>query len=339
MYRLSLLIFLVLNVHVVIGAKNPHGPQFKIDCNQCHNPKSGWKVHVSEITYDHNSSSFELEGRHKKTDCRKCHIDLTFKIPNSSCVSCHSDVHQMTVGNDCARCHTADNWLINDVSQLHEQNGFPLEGRHNTVSCIECHKSSNMLMFNRMGSECLDCHMPDYYAAQNPNHVNSGFSVDCRQCHEPFSTSWTGDFGHDFFPLEKGHGNLECLMCHVDNNFTNVSPECVSCHQNDFNQTTNPNHQVLGFPTDCKLCHTTDIGWSPATFNDHDGLYFPIYSGKHQGTWSSCTECHTNSSNFSIFNCLGCHNDSGDLAGEHQDVSGYQYNSNACYTCHPDGSE
>ena len=45
--------------------------------------------------------------------------------------------------------------------------------------------------------------------------------------------------------------------------------------------TQNPNHQTSGFSTDCVACHTTNPDWTPAEF-DHDGQYFPIYSGKHR---------------------------------------------------------
>ena len=39
----------------------------------------------------------------------------------------------------------------------------------------------------------------------------------------------------------------------------------------------------------CLSCHPTG---QPATFTQHDALYFPIYSGSHAGTWSACTACH-----------------------------------------------
>ena len=36
------------------------------------------------------------------------------------------------------------------------------------------------------------------------------------------------------------------------------------------------------------------------------------------------------------FDCLDCH-DQGDTDNDHDEVSGYSYNSLACYQCHPDG--
>jgi hypothetical protein len=114
----------------------------------------------------------------------------------------------------------------------------------------------------------------------------------------------------------------------------------VTCHQDDYNNTNNPNHQAAQFPTDCVVCHTTNPGWTPATF-DHDSQYFPIYSGKHKDEWNDCIECHTNSGNFSMFSCIDCHEHSNKnkVDKDHKDVNGYSYDSNACFTCHPNGKD
>jgi formate-dependent nitrite reductase cytochrome c552 subunit len=44
---------------------------------------------------------------------------------------------------------------------------------------------------------------------------------------------------------------------------------------------------------------------------------------------------------YKAFSCVDCHehNNAGDVADEHRDVAGYQYSSNACYSCHPKGGE
>ena len=77
--------------------------------------------------------------------------------------------------------------------------------------------------------------------------------------------------------------------------------------------------------------------WTPSSFN-HDANYFPIYSGEHKNEWNLCSECHTNSSDFKIFSCLVCHKKN-ETDSDHNGVSGYSYNSNACYSCHPDGKK
>lgn len=340
MYRLSLILILLISVFLLAMDKNPHGSDFKMDCAKCHDP-SGWKVNLANVTYDHGESGFTLEGRHLKTDCRSCHPTLIFKEAEPGCIACHTDVHNMTVGNDCGRCHKANNWLVNNIPEIHEENGFPLVSQHATASCADCHKSSNTLEWSRIGNDCIDCHRADYSSASNPNHLTAGFSFDCTECHEPFSRTWGGKFAHFFFPLNGGHDNVACASCHKNPDYKQIDPDCFACHQPDYGGAVNPNHQQMGFPTDCALCHDLTPGWKPASYGNHDAEFFPIYTGKHQGEWTTCTDCHTNPSNFALFSCIDCHehNNAADLANKHNGVPNYQYNSQACLDCHPDGSE
>ena len=127
---------------------------------------------------------------------------------------------------------------------------------------------------------------------------------------------------------------LACAACHSDGVYAGKPTTCVSCHLTDYNGTTNPVHSTAGFPTACASCHTTST-WLGATFN-HDASFFPIYSGAHQGRWSSCATCHTNPANYTVFTCLTCHTQL-TTNGHHSGVSGYRYDSQACYSCHPRG--
>jgi hypothetical protein len=107
----------------------------------------------------------------------------------------------------------------------------------------------------------------------------------------------------------------------------------------DYKATSNPNHQLANFSTDCKICHTTNPGWDAGNFTQHDQSFFPIFSGKHEGEWSQCSECHTTPNDYKAFSCTDCHehNNAGSLANKHNDVSGYSFSSTACYSCHPKG--
>lgn len=409
MYRLPSIIAVLLGMMPLL-AQSPHGNGLKIDCAQCHNP-DGWTLDEETVLFNHNTTNFELEGTHNQTDCKACHNTLVFEETPTDCISCHTDVHFQSVGNDCMRCHDSDSWLVFAIPEIHEQNGFPLIGVHNNLSCVECHDSATTLVFKPIGNECIECHRDDYLATQNPNHALSGFSLNCDECHDPFGMGWediTGinhDFfpltlghdiqdcsqchdvsnfsdisadcfachmedyaqttnpnhqsagfpndciqchttnpgwmpavvNHDFFPLVQGHDIQNCNDCHIDGNFNNTPTDCFACHEDDYNQTTDPNHIAAGFPTDCAECHTLNPGWMPANW-DHDGMYFPIYSGKHEGEWNECIDCHQNPNNYSIFTCLNCH-DKPQTNEEHEGVSGYVYESNACLQCHPDGTD
>jgi hypothetical protein len=92
----------------------------------------------------------------------------------------------------------------------------------------------------------------------------------------------------------------------------------------------------MGFPTTCVPCHNT-TAWEPSTW-DHDNQYFPIFSGRHQQEWSNCADCHLIPNDFTSFECIFCHeHNQQDTDLDHDEVPGYQYNSQACYNCHPRG--
>jgi len=340
MYRLSRILIFLLTLSGMLSAQNPHGDDFQINCSDCHNSGS-WQVAIESIKFDHASTGFELEGRHATVQCMDCHQDLEFRQVGNQCIDCHVDVHQMSVGNDCQRCHDNESWLVFDIPELHEQNGFPLQGAHITLACVDCHDNTNNLVWERQGQECVDCHREDYMQTNDPNHIESGFSINCVECHEPLSQVWGGDNFHYFFPLTLGHNGLDCMECHVSPTYDQISRVCSTCHMEDYQNAQNPNHLLSGFPHDCALCHSTAPGWSPASFNNHDEQYFPIYSGNHRGEWNSCTDCHLNPSNFNVFSCIDCHEHSNEseMRDEHDDVGGFRFESNACYNCHPDGRE
>ena len=151
MYRLSSIIAFFIGFLPVV-AQSPHGEALKIDCAQCHNPE-GWTINYETIQFDHSSTDFDLEGAHNQTDCMACHSNLVLSQVPTDCISCHLDVHSMSVGNDCIRCHTSQTWLVDNIPELHEENGFPLIGAHSSLSCIECHLSETDLRFDRVGND------------------------------------------------------------------------------------------------------------------------------------------------------------------------------------------
>ena len=410
MYRLPLTIILVLWGVLSLTAQSPHGDKLKMDCVKCHNP-SGWDINYRTLQFDHDKTDYPLEGSHTQTDCKLCHSTLVFdEAPSTECISCHADIHGQSVGNDCVRCHTSETWLVDNIPELHEENGFPLIGAHSNLSCVECHTSETVVRFDRIGNDCISCHQDDYASTQSPNHQTAGFSMDCTECHDPLGFGWDSEsinhdffpltqghdiqdcsqchnidnygdispdcvschnddytstqnpnhttsgfstdcvachstnpgwmpatINHDFFPLTSGHDIQDCAQCHTTANYSDASPDCVACHQNDYDQTNDPIHLAANFPTDCVACHTTNPGWAPATF-DHDAQYFPIYTGKHrQGeTWNDCVECHANPASYADFTCFTCHLKP-EMDDKHKEENGYEYVSTACLECHPNG--
>ena len=339
MQRLSFLILTQLILSFPLLAQSPHGEQLIQDCKTCHTAGS-WG-YESDLGFDHENTGFLLDGRHEELSCKDCHSTLVFEEAKSNCVFCHLDVHSMSVGNDCLRCHDTENWLVDEIPELHEQNGFPLLGQHQQVDCAACHISDTNLKWDRLGSDCINCHLVDYQNTSNPNHLAAGFPPSCTDCHDIQARNWTDSENfHQFFPLEGGHKINDCLACHTENSYKGLSSDCFSCHSSDYNAAKDPNHQQSGFSTDCVLCHSIE-SWSPASFRDHDAEYFPIYSGKHRGEWNSCVECHTTPGSYTSFSCVDCHEHSNSAAvtREHDEVRNFRYESNACYSCHPNGNE
>jgi hypothetical protein len=98
-------------------------------------------------------------------------------------------------------------------------------------------------------------------------------------------------------------------------------PATVVTHP-DYASTTRPQPRGPAIFNDCATCHT-ESAWSPATF-DHDAQHFPIYSGKHNGEWSACIDCHTNPSNYAEFTCTTCHTNP-ETNDNHNGINGYTY--------------
>ncbi|MBL0128506.1 MAG: hypothetical protein IPP83_13860 [Flavobacteriales bacterium] len=327
MPRWSVFLGVVLLV-LKMSAQSPHGEAFKIDCSACHLPDS-WTAMKDPLGFSHDSTAMPLIGVHARIDCRSCHTSIRFDVkPASDCIACHADVHAMTVGNDCARCHTPQTWLVDEIPELHEQNGFPLIGAHGNLSCVDCHSADNTLAFARLGNDCINCHRADFMATQSPNHTGSGFSTNCDECHDPMGTGWSTAFSnHDFFPLTGGHTIQDCAQCHTTGNFSDASPACSSCHMTDYSSSTDPNHTAAGFSTDCATCHTTGPGWN-ASF-DHNITDFPLH-GAHATT--DCMQCHANGYAGTPTACSACHlNDYNSTTDPNHVTSGF---STDCATCH-----
>ncbi len=322
---------IVLAVLLTVSAlaQSPHGDEFDVDCSQCHNP-TNWKVLPNSIQFDHSKTNFPLVGQHQTLSCRNCHATLKFTTDKTDCISCHTDIHQGTVGKDCSRCHTPKSWMVEDINGLHQKSRFPLVGNHLIADCQQCHPRYVDLYFEPLNIDCYACHSTDYNSTQNPNHQTAGFSPDdCQNCHDLTSSSWaTVNVVHDFFPLVGGHAISDCFACHTQGSgFAGLSPDCISCHQDDYNSVQDPNHITGNFPTNCTICHTI-YGWSPANF-DHNATAFPL-TGKHITV--DCQECHSTGYTGTPTDCYSCHRQDYENTNDPNHVArGY---STDCTDCH-----
>ena len=329
------------------NANNPphQAAGFPQDCTLCHGSAiTNW----TSATFNHTTTGFTLTGAHLNLQCAQCHVNNNYSLTSGACWSCHQTDYNNTNNpphrsagfpQDCSGCHTTTDWT--GATFNHATTGFTLTGAHTSLQCAQCHVNNN---FSLTSAACWNCHQTDYNGTTNPPHQTAGFPQDCSMCHS--TTNWSGaTFNHPTTPLALTGfhatmlANNQCVQCHVGNNYTSTPSDCYSCHKLDYQNTTNPNHASSGFPTTCNTCHTS-VDWTGAQFTAHDSSYFPIYSGTHNGKWTSCADCHTNSSDFSVFTCIACHQHSNQarVTSDHQGIKGFVYTPTSCYTCHPRGS-
>jgi len=319
-----------------------HAGELGFDCAGCHTPQD-WEPTGGALAL-HAARGFPLLGVHAQVDCEACHVGAKgeeFAGTPSDCYACHAADYAATtapdhaaagMSTDCLGCHSsvAPGW---GDSNFAHGDFFPLSGAHARLDCLTCHQSG----FGGQPTSCIGCHQSDYDSTDDPGHAAAGFSTECQSCHS--TQAWSpATFNHanTAFPLTGAHTSASCLDCH-GGGYSGTPTDCYACHQADFEGTTEPNHVTSGFGTGCLTCHSTQA-WSPSTW-DHDQL-FPIYSGKHRGKWDTCADCHVQPTNYAIFECIFCHeHNQNNTDDHHNDVNDYVYESNACFTCHPDGSE
>ncbi|MBI1850254.1 MAG: hypothetical protein HYR85_07910 [Planctomycetes bacterium] len=308
---------------------DPHKGTLGLDCLRCHEESQNtWRP--GGLVADHARTRFPLVGVHAATPCESCHPRAPvgdFRGAPVDCDLCHrADLARATnpdhvasgLTRECQRCHTPTDWSRATFSHA----SFPLTGGHNGLACRRCHTSGS---FGPVASDCYACHRADY--ERQADHVASGFSHDCRDCHNTITFS-DAAIDHSAFPLTGGHSGITCRQCHTSGTYGPIPTDCFSCHRADYERA--PNHLSFGFPRDCTQCHNTNT-FTGATFS-HSA--FPL-RGPHDVT---CTTCHPGAS-AALFTCIVCHaHAQSSMDSHHRGVSGYSYDSNACYRCHPNGT-
>jgi nitrate/TMAO reductase-like tetraheme cytochrome c subunit len=337
--------------------------QFSNDCLSCHTNVS-WKP----SRFDHGKTVYPLTGAHRTVECAKCHMNDQYKSLPADCYSCHRAQYTQTevpshvtgqFSHDCLSCHSNLTWKPSTFT--HTKTEFPLKGAHVSVDCASCHTNGQ---FKGTSTDCYACHVRDFSAVTNPNHVSGQFSHDCLSCHT--NLSWKpANFNHNAtaFPLTGAHTSVVCASCHKNGQYTNLPSDCYSCHQNNFNSTSAPNHVTSQFSHDCITCHT-NTAWKPATFN-HATTAFPLLgahaavtcvdchkSGQYTGTTTDCYTCHLSDftgvtdpnhvTNSFDHNCLSCHsmNAWSPATFDHNKTTfplTGAHNAAACASCHAGG--
>lgn len=219
-------------------------------CEQCHLSTTWGGAGFTHTTWP-------LTGAHTAADCSDCHLGGLFSGTPNQCVDCHLTEYQTTTAPNhlaagfpptCEACHTTAGWL--GASFSHSL--YPLTGAHTQASCSDCHPTG---VYVGTPDQCADCHLGDYQATTNPNHLAAGFPTTCETCHG--TSTWNGaTFSHPF-PLTGDHAGFSCSDCHlVPGSFSSFS--CTVCHLPG--ETNDDHDDVPGYVYQsqaCLTCHPT----------------------------------------------------------------------------------
>lgn len=326
--------FLGLETNCISCHEDVHQGTLSKDCSTCHNTNS----FKPPVKFDHNKTNFVLTGKHLQVECTSCHKTekrngknfQKFKgLSFTQCSACHKDIHEGKFGNDCQKCHNTNSFKsVNTSSFDHNKTNFPLVGKHNEVSCTDCH--GNNLSSKPKHEKCIDCHKDFHNGEFNINNQ----ITDCSSCHNLVGfrpSTFTIERHKISFPLIGSHLAIPCQSCHYKNSewhFKKLEKNCIDCHENIHGEElTNdflPNN-------DCSSCHTIE-SWQKISFS-HDKTNFPLL-GKHLNV--TCAECHykENDNNFKEFKFVSLTND---CIQCHDDIHYGQFsenNINNCFECH-----
>jgi len=269
------------------GRDDVHGGKLGTRCGGCHVERS-WM----ETRFDHGTTRFVLDGRHRDVDCALCHPGGSYENAATDCDGCHrlNDVHLGRFGPACEGCHSSEGWRPSRFD--HDRSTkFALAGRHRAAACEACH--SRGIFEWKLASDCIGCHRAD-----DEHHGRNG--PNCERCH--VESAWSvAIFDHDRatkFPLRGAHRDVRCQMCHTGTMYQeSLEGRCDACHESD---------DVHGRQegTGCEQCHD-EREWRARVFFDHDLTRFPLL-GFH--AVSACEQCHaTPRFKDAEIGCVGCH--------------------------------
>ncbi len=288
--------------------------KFRGSCETCHTT-SGWKGTRPASGFDHSITKFALLGKHAAAACSACHKTSDFHrpIPHGLCRECHEDAHggqfaARAAGSDCAACHNETAFKPARFDrETHQLSAFPLEGKHATLECADCHQPGGKLtVYVTRKLICSACHADSH----GGEFAAAPLSNRCDLCHTTKSfqpaTFDVARHAKTRFALTGRHGAVACASCHkplattmasmpapVPAKVTNISGQprqyriadqtCNGCHA-DPHRTS----QERPAKVSCETCHVTD-DWKSVRPFDHAATHFQL-DGAH--AMVKCIQCH-----------------------------------------------
>ncbi len=296
-------------------------------------------------------------------NCTKCHSRGDGGM-DAKCLQCHREITALRAQKRgfhgrkpgaCASCHP--DHAGRDFAMIewpggtrdtfdHALTGWPLDGKHKTVACTDCHKAKfevadiatmhptpdkkqhwtglearcaschEDVHHGQLGTECTKCHsLEAFKPAPRFDHTNTSFPLrgkhqplDCKKCHEAQRLTLQTDSKGHAIPLYKPLPHEQCSSCHQDPHKGRLGPKCTDCH------------------TEASF-HSVNLDGKPF---DHSRTKYPL-QGKH--TSVACAACHkggiAQTPRPAFATCTACHIDAhagqATLAGKPADCA-------ACHT-------
>ncbi len=249
-----------------------HHAELGAACESCHTTAS---FRVTAFTHPRTPEFFA--GQHAALACDRCHVpDGTprpakagvpllpgsFKSVSTACASCHKDVHLGQEGSACETCHTVQTAGFALPNFSHTTTAFALTGRHQTLTCAQCHKretgtfpagAGTAVRFKGLSRECRACHQDVHlgqlgsrcegchttttfklpgYRHRNARSLREFFAgsharAACAACHKPV----TGAFPQGHGTAVKFQIETRCVTCHVDKHRGALGSNCIECHR------------------------------------------------------------------------------------------------------------
>jgi hypothetical protein len=259
-----------------------------------------------------------------ESECESCHTPFEKADQSKLCIDCHEAIasdllglrgfHGKSQAHQCMNCHSehlgreAAITSFDPANFDHELSDFPLQGKHSTTACKECHATGER--YREATRVCNDCHQED-----NPH--NQTEITACKNCHN--SKQWQSiafDHHDTDFHLKGKHKNLSCHSCHLSLQNFEQSKLCNSCHAlDDAHKGTHGKH--------CRDCHNEN-DWQQSLFNHKQETGFPLL-GRHSKL--ECNNCHNGNalSETPGDQCIDCH------AGDDPHLGRF---SEQCNDCH-----
>ena len=289
-------------------------------CEWCHSPKFR---SLKKFEFNHKARTrFSLAGAHGKQTCYACHTKARGeRKPDRACAQCHSDdnPHEnrfKQFGSPLPACETCHPESSFKPSRFNHgaKTKFALQGKHGQIACRACHRGAdggkpddpsdfeNFQEKTSGGTRCMGCHrhkdvhnheftdMPKSKPVFKKVNGEKRLVQTCLECHfTGGSMKMTkegiggihGKGGR--WPLVGGHADVECDLCHEDNQFADTPKQCgVRCHEDSLHQGS------LG--DECDKCHSPGT-WEDDRFDHNSDDTDWALNGLHKSV-PKCDDCH-----------------------------------------------